>query len=103
MNFDFKNRKNQITAGVIAVLVIFAGWYFLGRSNQPEASVNVTQDPVEAIIGRDLLSSLDKMKSVKLDTSFFNDPVYKSLQDTSVQVPKQPIGRRDPFAPIGNN
>lgn len=101
---DLKNRKTQIEIGVAIVLIALAGWYFWGRGSTPTDSiVQVSQDPVEAIIGRDLLSALEKMQSVKLDVTFFNEPAYKSLQDTTVEVPKQPIGRRDPFASLSGN
>jgi hypothetical protein len=98
---DFKNRKTQITIGVVVILAALLGWHLFGGTKQPVALLTeVAQDPVETIIGRELLLALEKMKLVKLDVAFFNDPLYKSLQDTTVEIPKQPIGRRDPFAPL---
>lgn len=101
---NFKDRKTQIEIGAAVLALILIGWYFFGRSSStdyaPGALLEVNQDPVEAIIGRDLLLALNKMKSIKLDISFFNGPEYKSLEDNTVEIPRQPIGRRDPFAPL---
>src|SRR3989344_4647536 len=104
---DFKNKKTQaITAGVVVALIIII-WMVVGGGggSAPEdpSLTAVASDPVELIIGRDMLAALDKMKAVRLDTSFFSNPVYKTLQDFTVQIPKQPVGRRDPFAPIGQS
>ena len=71
------------------------------ESTSPLTETNT--DPVEAILGKNLLLTLEKMKAVKLDTKFLDDSVYKSLVDLSVEVPSLPAGRRDPFAPIGSN
>ena len=99
---DLKDRKTQVTIGVVVLLLIIAGWYFLGGKSEPASYLTeIAGDPVEAIIGRDLLIALEKMRAVTLDVSLFNDSSYKSLQDTTVIVPTQPIGRHNPFAPFG--
>jgi hypothetical protein len=40
------------------------------------------------------------MKSTKLDSAFFTDPVFLSLKDSSVEIVKEPVGRKNPFAPF---
>ena len=100
---NFKNKKTLLIAGGVVILLIIIVWTMLGSggSDQTDTSlVVVASDPVELIIGREMLAALDEMKAVQLDTTFFDSPVYKSLEDFTVQIPKQPIGRRDPFAPI---
>lgn len=101
--FNFKNKKTlYITIGVGIVLIIILWLMFSGRSsNQADSTlIAVASDPVELIIGREMLIALDQMKSTKLDVSFFADPAYKSLEDFTVEIPEQPVGRRDPFSPI---
>ena len=101
---NFKNRKTQIEIGVAVIALILIGWYFFGSGSSTDSAsgalMEINHNPVEEIIGRDLLSALVKMKSVKLNISFFNDSSYKSLEDNTVDIPRQPIGRRDPFAPL---
>lgn len=103
--FDFKNKKTLlITGGVVLVLIIILWMMFSGGGSGTATDnvplTEVASDPVELIIGREMLAALDKMKATKLDTSFLDNEVYNSLQDFSVEIPKQPIGRRDPFAPL---
>lgn len=111
MNFDIKERKNQliILGGVVVLLI---GLFVFMRS--PEEDLGTPTeflgdnplffesniDPVSQILGRDILNLVAKMKQVNLDTSFFSDPAFQSLQDFTVEIKTQPIGRRDPFAPL---
>ncbi len=87
------------------VLIAIGGWYFFGRQDSTSDLTLFVEasggDPIEAIIGRELLISLEKMKTINLDTTFFSDPAFTNLEDFTVEIPKQPIGRRNPFAPIG--
>ena len=102
MKIDFKNKKTLYTIGGLVVIVILF-WLFMrggGDSDVDSALTEVASDPVELIIGREMLSALDQMKSVKLDNKFFDSKAYSSLRDFTVEIPKQPIGRRDPFAEI---
>jgi hypothetical protein len=95
-----KNKKLLAIAAAILVLII--GVFFLVNNNSsPDTSALISTpiDPVETILGRELLAGLQKMKSIKLDLTIFGDPVFSSLKDFSHEIPKQPIGRRNPFAP----
>ena len=40
------------------------------------------------------------MKSVKLDEELFNSAVFKSLNDYSIKIEPQEVGRINPFAPL---
>lgn len=55
----------------------------------------------DAVVGQDLLAALALLKTIQLDTSIFTDPIFKSLSDWGKAIPKQPVGRRNPFAPFG--
>lgn len=103
MGIDLKNKKNLLILSISIILLIVMGWFFLGRNKDlpSDSLLEISSDPIENIIGRELLTSLEKMKQVKLDTSILGGEVYNSLIDFTVDIPKQPVGRRDPFAPIG--
>ncbi len=51
-------------------------------------------------IGADVLGLLNQIQSLKIDSSIFRSAVYKSLQDFSVEVPPEGVGRDNPFAPF---
>ncbi len=99
---DLKDKKNIIILSVSTGLLLLGGWFLFFRDSGvandslSETSVN----PIENIIGQELLVSLEKMKQVKLDTTILKSDIYTSLIDFTVDIPDQPIGRRDPFAPV---
>ena len=104
MHVDFDDKKVQFIIGGMLIVILFLGWVIFGRIpavTDGNLLSEVGEDPIEDILGRELLLSLEKMKSVKLDTSFFSDPVYLSLNDISIEVPQMLSGRRNPFAPLG--
>lgn len=102
-------KKPSGIKGTIVVIVIAAiligGWYFYENGTSSSAgSANLTASSPSGsspIVGADVLSILQSVSSIKIDTSFFSSPVYQSLVDYSIQVPPQPVGRPDPFAPVG--
>ena len=98
-----KNRNFVIIGGAIiaALLVFFVFFGANGNDVSGELSVDLTfSDPVEEILGRQILSSLNKVKGIKMDSDFLKDQTFQSLQDFTVTIPKQNAGRRDPFATI---
>lgn len=104
MHVDFEDKKVQFIIGGVLVVILFFGWVIFGRTpvvTDGSLLSEVGQDPIEDILGRELLMTLEKMKNVELDTAFLNDPVYLSLTDISVEVPEMLAGRRNPFAPLG--
>ncbi|OHA17489.1 MAG: hypothetical protein A3H57_00540 [Candidatus Taylorbacteria bacterium RIFCSPLOWO2_02_FULL_43_11] len=102
MHLDLKDQKVQMGIAAVIFVLIFMGWFIFFRGKEDDSVLTeVSADPIEKIIGRELLASLESMKGVSLDTSLFERDVFKSFQDFSVDVPQQPFGRRDPFAPIG--
>ena len=54
-----------------------------------------------AALGQDLLAALALLKTIRLDTSIFSDGVFASLSDWGKTITPQPVGRRNPFAPLG--
>lgn len=70
-----------------------------GAALVSEAALN--GDSPEAQSGREILAILLNLKSLKLDASIFNSPVFQSLADFGQSIPERPRGRDNPFAPIG--
>ncbi|MDO8620027.1 MAG: hypothetical protein Q7R64_01610 [bacterium] len=101
--FEHIDKKTVGIFGVVLVSLAGALFYFLSSpSPAPEGPITVlSTSPLDATLGRDLLSALATLKSTKLDTSVFSDPVFLSLKDFSVEILPQPIGRRNPFAVFG--
>ncbi|MBI2175217.1 MAG: hypothetical protein HYU35_00585 [Parcubacteria group bacterium] len=95
------SRKQNILVGALVLAILGLGVYwYLGRTGTPDVavqSVGVNQTaPQDQFVA--LLASLS---SLKLDTSFFQDPVFDRLVDFGARVSlPSSRGRRNPFAPL---
>lgn len=104
------SKKLKILMAVLIILIIFFVYsvFFSGdnkKENNLSVSNNATQTGATAKTdsfaeGQEILDMLSSLKSVKMDTSFFNDKTFKSLVDFSVEIAPQPAGRSNPFSPI---
>ena len=99
---------NKRVLGLIAAFALAAfSLLVFGGSSTPHASpaapyLSVAPAaPAEAAAGQDLLAALALLRTIRLDTSLFADPLFKSLSDWGKKIPPQPTGRRNPFAPLG--
>lgn len=98
----FKN--NKVILLVLLIILAFVGYrYFFKKDQNSDSSLvaESSQNSGQTIVGGDLLISLSKLKSLTLDTSFFNDAVFNGLSDFSVPIVSQEIGRNNPFSSIG--
>ena len=72
----------------------------LSSSTDEDFSVNsVNRSGVSENIS--FLADLVSLKSIKIDTDFFNEKFFRMLKDNSVIVPPVLPGRPNPFQPIG--
>lgn len=94
-------RANKKTAAVVAIVLLgVLGYSLFFGGGGGEALVATT--PVAENVGRDLLSTLLQLKSLDLDEALFQNPVFQSLRDFGIPIPPQPLGRPNPFAPLGS-
>ncbi len=52
-------------------------------------------------LGNQISQALVRIEQIKLDKNIFTDAIYKTLVDRSEPIIEEPIGRPNPFAPIG--
>lgn len=93
----------KFKAVIIAVLVIaiafFVYSYFFAKPTEPVLSVQAVSNTPS--VDQDLIALLLQLKSIKLDDAIFSDSAFKSLQDFSQELVQEPVGRNNPFAPLG--
>lgn len=97
----FKKYQNAIFVIVALILAFFAYSYFFAGKETPvlmEETINPT-----AVADQDLISLLLELKAITLDESIFTDPTFMSLEDFSRELIPEPIGRPNPFAPLGSS
>jgi hypothetical protein len=95
----FKRYRTLILAVIIIAIAFFAYSYFFAGERQPILSEQAPA--VGTPVDQDLIALLLQLKSIRLDTAIFNDPAFRSLQDFSQALVPEPIGRTNPFAPLG--
>ena len=101
MNSLFEHIDKKVVSLILigGLILVGASFYFLQQPTvEPGAVTRIDASPLDEMLGRDLLNVLIQLKSTKLDTSIFSDPVFKSLRDFGVEIAPQPIGRHNPFA-----
>jgi hypothetical protein len=95
--------KNKIVMLVLAGVVL-AGivWYsFLGGGGV-KAPLLTTEDlTAQGAIDSDVVAILLQLRAVSLSGTIFSDPVFRSLQDFGSEIVPEPVGRQNPFAPLG--
>lgn len=93
---QFITHNKLLTLGVaVAVLALaYYAFFMSGGAGEPlSASTAVTPQ------SQDTLVTLASLNTITLDNSVFKDPVFLSLTSFGVVIPKQNVGRRNPFAP----
>ena len=100
MQFISRYKTVIIIAVIIIVAFIGYSYFFTGNTNAPAlASEDVTNQ--NAAVDADLISLLLTLKGINLDDSIFGDPAFQSLTDFGKDLIPEPVGRSNPFAPIG--
>ncbi len=96
----FSNYKKIIIAAAVLVALFVAYGYFF--KNEENGSLKVTEDAISSkqfAAGKELISLLVDMKSLKLNSDIFENNIFRSLQDFGLSLPPEPQGRVNPFLP----
>lgn len=101
MNF-FKQHKN-IILGLIAVVLLFVGYVVLFGGEDDGAALTSESPSGESAVGSDLLTLLLELNSLELNATIFENPLFQQLQDFSQELVPEPVGRNNPFAPVGSD
>lgn len=93
-----------ITTGVVLSLGLVIWGVFIIQPKisfaQSQLEVNNVNDM--SISGRQILSWINQLSDIKFNTALFKDLRYTNLQDFTVDISKQDIGRTNPFLPASS-
>jgi len=92
-------NKNWIWL-VIIIVVAAVGYFYVNGSGAGSSSTLSATSDANAAVGAQVLGLLNQIQSLRIDTTIFNDPGYKTLRDYSVVIPPVNVGRPNPFAPL---
>jgi hypothetical protein len=84
----------------IASIVVAGGlyWYFFMGSDAASGSLSADSPSSGAQAKFEIL--IGQLGPISFDTAVLSDPRFLSLVDLSTPIEEEPIGRRDPFAPL---
>lgn len=93
----------KIKIPLIVVAVLFVGFFlynsFIKKPTSNEVLEKSVQGPANDTVVKNILPLLSRLKDITLDDKFFNDPIFKSLQDFGQTIVEEEQGRANPFAP----
>ncbi|MBI5045962.1 MAG: hypothetical protein HZC14_03125 [Candidatus Niyogibacteria bacterium] len=95
--------KTNILTIILVIAVLVFGYVGYGYFKPaPALSVEKTSSVAgSSTETRALLDALSIMQGLRIDTGFFNSPVYKNLKDLSPEVSIPSVrGRTNPFLPL---
>ena len=96
-----QSSKKSIIGIIIIVAMAVLAYYFFTKSNStPEGALVEQSTPQADAVSARILSLLNQVSKLEIDTDIFEDPVYKTFKDRSIQIPPVEVGRPNPFAPI---
>ena len=95
--------SHKIIVVVVALLVAVGIWIGLSSSSSSSSSLITTETVGDNGPDQELVATLLALRAVKLEGSIFSDPGFQSLKDFSTAIIPEPIGRPNPFAPLGSS
>jgi hypothetical protein len=98
MNF-FTRFRTPLT--VVALIIVAFVIYTVFFTDKNDAVLVQNTESATASVDNELIALLLQLKSLTLDDSIFSNDAFQSLQDFSQALVPEPVGRNNPFAPLG--
>ena len=93
-------KQNKIILIVLIVIIVAFGWFGLA-DRQPTNSLLTNESRGDASVAeQEILRLLLDMRSIRLDSSIFENPAFASLRDFGREIIPEPVGRTNPFADV---
>lgn len=103
----FKSYGKYIAIGVVVIIgiILYNMFYLAPRQAEQDAGFirSENQSITSTEIGREIVSTLNRLKTINIDPEFFNEERYQMLVDYSVEIQPQSVGKENPFSEINFN
>jgi LPS O-antigen subunit length determinant protein (WzzB/FepE family) len=93
------HSKKTLIVSIIAIIVLAIVYFYFSGSTVTDPTATL-QTQSANVVGTRVLSLLNQIKSLHIDTTIFKDQAYQTLVDYAVEIPELPVGRPNPFAPL---
>ena len=91
---------------VSVVALSFIGLSYYVKTVHGQTSGLITSNNSEGAStgnGAQVLSLLNRLKRITLDGKIFSTEAFKKLEDDTVTIVSQPVGRSNPYLPVGGS
>jgi hypothetical protein len=85
---------------VIASLVVAGGVYWYFFTGSPTSDQSVTAGTTENLAQARFDTLTSELGPITFDLTILTDPRFTALVDLATPIEEEPIGRKDPFAPV---
>ncbi len=99
---SIKNKGGLLFGSMMILVCFFAYQYWAGAEASNSQLISVKDSSVGGV-GSETLKLLAELRNLVLDEDIFVDKVFQNLEDFSMELQLQPIGRNNPFAPVGTD
>lgn len=95
-------KQNKIILIVLVLVVVGFTWF--GFFREPVSTTLLTNESRAdaSVAEQEILRLLLDMRSIRLDSSIFENSAFASLRDFGREIIPEPVGRTNPFAPTQN-
>lgn len=98
----YVRTSRSFTVLALAFIAVAALALYQYVAMPASAADGVTADSnSRSVVDKKAMAVLDKIEKLKLDPAVFRNKAFQSLQDFTVPLPPQEVGRSNPFAPLG--
>lgn len=91
-------KRWMMILGIVAILAGGYYWFVLRTEPVPSAPTQAARVP-----GQRNIILLRELEVINLSSQLFDSTAFQSLIDYTVTITPEPLGRSNPFAPIGRN
>jgi len=101
----FQKYKKIIIILIVLVIVFLVISFIRGGSAENDdellVSSNINSENQAQLVSNEIITALNQIQTLNLSKDIFEDKVFQSLVDRSEEIPGEPIGKTNPFSPIG--
>lgn len=101
---DTLSKFKWIILGVIGLFVLFVIYniFFLDADRNESTGLVRQESTVDrtSASGREIIRTLNKIKSITIDPDFFELAAFRRLEDFSIEIEERPVGKDNPFVPF---
>jgi len=99
------SKTKQIIIAVVVIAIAFFGYQmFFAPKDTGTSTLSTTSAVKQTVVdGAQLYTMLKRLTNVNLKGDIFSNQTFISLVDYGVTIQDQPVGRPNPFAPIGSD